>query len=117
MPARAASTGTGAAASAEPAPVTSLVEIIVDEELTAEAVRRLDGKLGDALRLHPTHLVVDLTRCGYADAMAIDVLLHAHRRIWQVGGRLTLRGPSPRVQRMLELARVQQVFHVVPVAS
>ena len=67
--------------------------------------------------MRPTNLVVDLSRCGYADAMAIDVLLHAHRRTWQFGGRLTLRGPSPRVQRMLELARVHQVFHVVPVAA
>jgi anti-anti-sigma factor len=97
--------------------VTSLVEIVVDEDLTAEAAARLNGRLADALRLRPAHLVVDLSRCGYADALAIDVLLNAHRRTWQFGGRLTLRSPSPRVQRMLQLARVHNVFHVVCVTG
>ncbi len=107
----------------EPAPdmrepsVTSLVEIVVDEDLTAEAATRLNGRLADALRLRPAHRVVDLSGCGYADALAIDVLLNAHRRTWQFGGRLTLRSPSPRVQRMLQLARVHQVFHVVRMAG
>lgn len=97
--------------------VTSLVEIVVDEDLTAEAADRLHSRLADALRLHPAQLVVDLSRCGYADALAIDVLLNAHRRAYQSGGRLTLRCPSPRVQRLLHVARVSQVFHVVSPAG
>jgi Anti-anti-sigma regulatory factor (antagonist of anti-sigma factor) len=97
--------------------VTALVEIVVDEDLTAEAAARLSSRLADALRMRPAQLVVDLSRCGYADALAIDVLLNAHRRAYQLGGRLTLRCPSPRVQRLLHLARVHQVFHVVSLAS
>lgn len=97
--------------------VTSLVEIVVDEDLTAEAAARLNSRLADALRMRPAQLVVDLSRCGYADALAIDVLLNAHRRAYQIGGRLTLRCPSPRVQRLLHVARVHQVFHVVSMAT
>jgi anti-anti-sigma factor len=97
--------------------VTSLVEIVVDEDLTAEAAARLNSRIADALRLRPAQLVVDLSRCGYADALAIDVLLNAHRSTYQNGGRLTLRCPSPRVQRLLHLARVHQVFHVVSLAG
>ncbi len=97
----------------DPASTAALVELIVDEDLTAEAATRLDGRLLDALQLRPAQLVVDLARCGYADARAIDVLLNAHRRTWHNGGRLTLRSPSPRVQRLLQLARVEQVFHIV----
>jgi anti-anti-sigma factor len=104
---------------ADPAasPITPLVEIVVEEDLTAEAAARLHGRLDDALRLRPAQLVVDLSRCGYADAFAIDVLLNAHRRTYQLGGRLTLRSPSPRVERLLHLARVHQVFHLVTLAS
>jgi anti-anti-sigma factor len=97
--------------------VTSLVEIVVDEDLTAEAAARLHDRLDDALRLRPAQLVVDLSRCGYADALAIDVLLNAHRRAYQLGARLTLRGPSARVERLLHLARVHQVFHVVTLTA
>jgi anti-anti-sigma factor len=97
--------------------VTSLVEIVVEEDLTAEAADRLHSRLADALRMRPAQLVVDLSQCGYADALAIDVLLNAHRQAYQTGGRLTLRGPSQRVERMLRLARVHQVFHVVALAG
>lgn len=97
--------------------VTALVEIVVDEDLTAEAAARLSSRLADALRMRPAQLVVDLSRCDYADALAIDVLLNAHRQAYQHGGRLTLRCPSPRVQRLLHVARVHQVFHVVSLAS
>ncbi|HEY7224749.1 MAG TPA: STAS domain-containing protein [Micromonosporaceae bacterium] len=93
--------------------VTSLVEIVVDEDLTAEAAVRLHGRLADAWRLRPAQLVVDLSGCGYADALAIDVLLNAHRQAYQAGGRLTLRSPSERVLRLLHLARVHHVFHIV----
>jgi anti-anti-sigma factor len=97
-------------------PVTPLVEIVVDEDLTAEAALRLHGRLADALRMRPAQLIVDLSGCGYADALAIDVLLNAHRQAYHAGGRLTLRSPSARVQRLLHLARVHQVFHVVTLA-
>lgn len=95
------------------ASTTALVEVIVEEDLTAEAAHRLDGRLFDALQLRPAQLIVDLALCGYADARAIDVLLNAHRRAWRHGGRLTLRSPSPRFQRLLQLARLEQVFHIV----
>jgi anti-anti-sigma factor len=93
---------------------TPLVEIVVDEDLTRQAAVRLNMLLTDALDLRPAQLVVDLAACTYADALAVDVLLTAHRRAWSMGGRLTLRSPSPRIRRLLRLARVDQVFHVTP---
>jgi anti-anti-sigma factor len=91
---------------------TPLVEIVVGEDLTANAAARLHALLNDALALRPEHLVVDLAGCSYADAHAVDVLLSAHRRAWHMGGRLTLRAPTPRVQRLLQLSHLDQVFHV-----
>jgi anti-anti-sigma factor len=100
-------------AQAEPAvPATPLVEIFIGEDLTANATTRLNAMLNDALDLRPAHLIVDLAGCAYADALAVDVLLNAHRRAWHLGGRLTLRAPSPRVQRLLELTHVDQVFNI-----
>ena len=91
---------------------TPLVEIIVNEDLTASAATKLQTLLSDALDLRPAQLVVDLSGCSYADALAVDVLLDAHRTAWRAGGRLTLRAPTPRVQRLLQLAHVDQVFNV-----
>jgi anti-anti-sigma factor len=88
---------------------TPLVEIVVDEDLTAQAAGRLRLLLSDALDLRPAQLVVDLGGCSYADAVAVKVLLTAHRWVWSMGGRLTLRAPTPRVQRLLRLARLDHV--------
>ena len=91
---------------------TPIVEIVVTERLNGQASARLQSLLIDALALRPTELVVDLADCEAIDAVALDVLLDIHRRVWRLGGRLTLRAPSPRLQQMLALARVDHVFHV-----
>jgi anti-anti-sigma factor len=91
---------------------TPVVEIVVTERLNGPASFRLQSLLVDALALHPIELVVDLTDCDALDAVALDALLEVHRRVWQMGGRLTLRSPSPGLQRLLTLARVNHVFHV-----
>ena len=93
-------------------PAAPTVEIIVTEELDAATVPRMAALLQDAVDLHPTHLRIDLAQCPFVDAAAIGMLLDVHRRVWSEGGRLTLRDPSPRVRRTLELARVDHVLQV-----
>lgn len=93
---------------------TQLVEVLVTESLDAQAIARLESLLDEALAMRPTHLVVDLSNCPFADAAAIGTLVEAHRRAWQAGGRLTLRSPSARLRRILELSRVDHVLHVIP---
>lgn len=91
-----------------------VVEILVREELDARSVPRLTATLRQALDLSPVRLIVDLTGCSRLDAEAIAALLEAHRRLRTSGGRLTLRGPSARLRRNLELTRVDSVLDIVP---
>lgn len=88
-----------------------LLEIRVTTPLSAATAGDLDGLFEDAVALRPTHLVIDLTDCEYLDASGIELLLDVHRRIWHDGGRLSLRGMSPRLHRILEIARVDRVLH------
>ncbi len=88
-----------------------LLEIRVTTPLSAATAGDLDGLLDDAVALRPAHLVIDLTDCEYLDATGIDVLLDVHRRIWHDGGRLSLHGMSPRLRRILEIARVDRVLN------
>ena len=89
-----------------------VIEVIVSEELDAGAIPRLDARLAEALELRPAQLVVDLQACPRMDAAAIGLLVDVHRRARRAGGLLTLRGPSARLRRNLELARVDRVLHV-----
>ena len=92
---------------------TPLVEIVVTEALVAPAAARLHALISDALGLRPDQLVIDLADCPFADAFGLDILLRAHRRAWQLGSRLTLRNPSPRLERIFGLAHVDHVFEIV----
>jgi anti-sigma B factor antagonist len=94
------------------AATTPLVEIVVTEGLLGPAAGRLAALVSDALALRPEHLVIDLAACPNADAFAIDVLLAAHRRAWQLGTRLILRTPPARLRRVFEIAHVDHVFDI-----
>lgn len=98
-------------------PAMRLVEVLVTDPLDTSAAPRVRALLDDAAALRPADLVIDLTACEYVDAAGIDVLLDVHRTVWTGGGRLTLRGLSPRVARTLRLARVDRVLQVTAAAA
>ncbi len=98
-------------------PAMRLVEVLVTEPLDASAAPRVRALLDDAAALRPADLVIDLTACAYVDAAGIGILLDVHRKVWSDGGRLTLRGLSPRVARTLQLARVDRVLQVTAAAT
>jgi anti-anti-sigma factor len=92
-------------------PTLPLVEIRVTGPLDAAEVTRMQPLMADAVALRPNHLVVDLSECDAVDAASIGFLVDAHRAVWRDGGRMSLHGVSPRVHRILEIARVDRVLH------
>ena len=92
------------------APAVVVVEVVGDLNLASTA--RVRETLHDALRVKPSRLVVDLSRCGFVDANALSMLVDVHRRAWRAGGVLTLRGCSPRVLRLLSLTGLRRVFEI-----
>jgi len=86
--------------------------VVVTEPFDGLAVERWDRLIADAMELRPQRLVIDLEAVRIVDAAALEVLLRAHRDMISGGGRLVLREPSPRVLRILGLARLEHVFEV-----
>ncbi|NJC71209.1 STAS domain-containing protein [Planosporangium thailandense] len=91
---------------------SATIELTVNGPLEASAVRAFAAVVDRAIARRPRRLVIDLTDCPFIDAAAIDVLLDAHRRTWPSGGLLALRNPSPRVRRILEIARLDHVLQL-----
>ncbi|MDG4819543.1 STAS domain-containing protein [Micromonospora sp. WMMD956] len=65
------------------------------------------------LALRPAQVVVDLSACRHIDAAAIGFLLDVHRRLTRADGVLVVREPNPRIRRILQSARLDQVLPVV----
>ncbi|WP_433532784.1 STAS domain-containing protein [Micromonospora sp. CA-263727] len=64
------------------------------------------------LTLHPQQVVIDLSGCRHVDAAAIGLLLDVHRRMVRAGGVLSVRNPNPRIARILQAARLDQILPV-----
>ena len=62
-------------------------------------------------------LVVDVSGVDLVDATGLGVLLGAHRRAGQAGRRVVLRDASPRLLRILRVARLHRVFALEPGAA
>ncbi|GAA2631677.1 STAS domain-containing protein [Paractinoplanes durhamensis] len=90
--------------------------VVVTESFDGLAVERWERLIAGAVEMRPRRLVIDLRDSPLIDAAAIGVLLRAHRDMISSGGRLVLRGPTPRVQRILHLARLGHVFDVAATA-
>jgi anti-anti-sigma factor len=86
--------------------------VVVTEALEGPAVERWGRLIAEAMEMHPQRLVVDMQDSPLVDAAAIAVLLCAHRAMVHTGGRLILRRPVSRVRRILQIARLDQVFDV-----
>lgn len=92
-------------------PGLPLVEVLVRQ---ADLGRPgwLSSQLDDVLRVRPERVVVDLARCASMGATALGALLEAHREQRRRGGVLVLRGLSPRLERVVALSGLSDVFDV-----
>ena len=57
-------------------------------------------------------LVLDLSGVTYVDSMALSVLVSALKLAREEGGDLVLLRPTPPVRSLLEVTRLDRIFHI-----
>ena len=62
----------------------------------------------------PKRLVVDMSRVPYVDSSGLAVLIGAKQELEADGGTFVLAGPQQAVRTILESARLDQYFRLVP---
>lgn len=92
-------------------PGLPLVEVLVRQSDLGRS-GWLPAQLDDVLRVRPERVVVDLAQCSTIDASALRTLLEAHRELRRRGGLLVLRGLSSRLERVVGLTGLADVFDV-----
>ena len=60
----------------------------------------------------PARLVINLARVPYVDSSAIAVLVESLQKMRKIGGKVYLVQLQPRVQGLLEIARLDSIFVV-----
>ncbi|GIJ23656.1 STAS domain-containing protein [Micromonospora lutea] len=88
-----------------------LVEVSITE-FDLACLPETGAVLDQLLALRPQQVVIDLAGCRHIDAAAIGLLLDVHRRMIRSGGVLAVRNPNPRITRILQTARLDQILPV-----
>jgi anti-anti-sigma factor len=94
-----------------------VVEVQVIGDLCGPALPGFETLVAEALTVRPAVLVVDLGLCPLIDAAGIGMLLDLHRQMRRRDSRLSVRQPTPEVQRLLRIARVDQILDIIPAAN
>ena len=83
----------------------------IDLNNSPELRGELFGLMG---RTPPRRLVLNLAEVPYMDSSAIAVLVEALQKMRKTGGKVFLTNLQPRVKGLLEIARLDSIFSVVP---
>jgi len=82
------------------------IDLNTAPQLIEEAGRLIDA--GSRL------LVLDLSGVGFCDSSGLSALVRLRNRLHPVGGRVNLVGPTPIVQRVLEVSGLTEIFGTFP---
>jgi anti-sigma B factor antagonist len=86
--------------------------VVVSGELDMYTAPQLRQELVSLVAHGARQVTVDLEGVGFVDSTALGVLVGGLKRLRQIDGDLTLRGPSARIVRVLEMTGLTKVFTV-----
>jgi anti-anti-sigma factor len=81
-------------------------EIVVEGELDLAVAERMQAALDEAAGCEL--VLVNLERCEFLDSTGIALLVRAHARAAEAGGRLAVFGPTDQVLRVLSVSGLTQ---------
>jgi anti-sigma B factor antagonist len=80
------------------------IDMATAPKLRAAILAQVNGK--------PVDIVVDLSAVSFLDSSGIAALVAGYRRVEETGGAFTVRNPQARVQRVLQLSGLANVFAI-----
>jgi len=91
------------------------IVIAIRGEIDLHNSPELRGSLLDMLNKYkPKKLVMNLSQVPYMDSSAIAVLVESLQKLRKSGGKIFLTNLQPRVKGLLEIARLDAIFGIVP---
>lgn len=82
-------------------------------EITALEAGSLKREIADMILSRPADcLVLNLSRVNYIDSAGLSVLVSANKGMRRIGGKVKLYGLQPRVEAVLEVTRLRELFEV-----
>jgi anti-sigma B factor antagonist len=83
-------------------------------DVMAVSIDPLRQAIAGAIATKPARLVIDLTGATFLSSPGLAVLVQAMQLLQRGGGKLVLAGANDRVRGIFEIARLTDVFTMVP---
>jgi len=80
--------------------------------VTGGAAEEYERRVNDLFRGGCRHLIADLRAVSAIDSAGIRALVRSHTTAQRIDSQFTIVGPQPGVRRVLELSRLDSVFHI-----
>ena len=90
----------------------SRTDIVMPARLDVTTVADVRYALGIAMDAGTGDLAVDVSPIEIIDAAGLGLLVSTHRRADQMGRRMLLLDPQPRLLRLLAVTRLHRVLHL-----
>ena len=81
----------------------------LDHHAAKDVMRRADGLLD---RYLPRDCVLELSGLRFMDSSGIAVILRLHRRMLDMGGRLSVTDPGAQPLRVLEVSGIERLVRI-----
>ena len=92
---------------------TDRARVLLTGELDLTNVSTFAARLAEAEAARPAVLEIDLRRLSFMNSSGLGQLFAAHRRATEDGRRVVIVKDSGPIERLLDVARVEDVMHVV----
>jgi anti-sigma B factor antagonist len=87
-------------------------ELFIEGPVTVDTSEEMRRSLGNALRLKPSTVTVDLSKVSYIDSSGLATLLEAMRNARKQQTRLVLRGIQGQTRYFLEITHLDRLFEI-----
>ena len=86
--------------------------ITIEGKMNTVSAPETRAQLGTVVMDGGARLVLDLSGVTYVDSTALSVLVSTLKLARKEGGDLVLLGPTPPVRSLLEVTRLDRIFHI-----
>jgi anti-sigma B factor antagonist len=94
--------------------VGGVITVVVEGELDLLTAPKLSARIAELLRERAADVLVDLGPTAFIDSAGLAILLNVQRRVERSGKRLRVVCDEGPVRRVIELARLEETFGLVP---
>lgn len=86
--------------------------VSISGRVTTDTSGQMRSKLGDALRLKPRTVTIDLSRVDYVDTSGLATLIEAMRIAQKQNTQLVLRGVQEQPRYLLKVTNLDRLFPI-----